>query len=67
MEYLDVTTDTEITHTEKGVLHYVAGYICRHLRQQLERNGHEFMEEMILCLSDLVKGDDNNQLGTDEE
>ena len=67
VQYLDVTTDTEITHTEKGVLRYIAGYICRDLRKKLERNGHEFMEEMILCLSDLVKGDDNNQLGTDEE
>ena len=67
VHYVDVVTDTELTNNEKGVLCYVAGYICRHLQKRLERDGHEFKEEMILCLSDLVKGDVTNQLGTDEE
>jgi len=53
--------------TEKGVLRYVAGYICRHLRQALERENHPFKEEMVLCLMELVKDQDAEQAGTDEE
>ena len=67
VHHVDVETDTELNNKEKGVLRYVAGYICRHLRQKLEREGHEFKEEMVLCLLDLVKGNDTEQPGTDEE
>jgi len=68
IHHVDVLTDTELTNKERGVLRYVAGYICRHLRQKLEREGHEFKEEMTLCLLELVKGDDDTeQFGTDEE
>ena len=44
-------------------------YICRHLRKKLERGNHEFKEEMILCLMDLVKDpqDDEAKLETDEQ
>jgi len=51
--------DLELETTEKGVLYYVAGYICRQLRKKLERESHEFKEEMVLCLMDLVKDHDN--------
>ena len=45
----------ELRESEKDVLCYVAGYICRHLQQNLERGSHQFKEEMILCLMELVK------------
>ena len=47
--------DLELRATEKGVLYYVAGYICRQLRKKIERESHEFKEEMVLCLMELVK------------
>ena len=56
-----------MTKTEKGVLRCVAGYICRHLRQTLERERHQFKEEMVLCLMELVKDQDAEQAGVDEE
>ena len=70
IEYLDSTTDDdlEMRKNEKGVLRYIAGYICRHLRQKLERESHQFREEMILCLMELVKCKDSEELcATDEE
>ena len=47
--------DLELRATEKGVLYYVAGYICRQLRKKLDRESHEYKEEMVLCLMELVK------------
>ena len=47
--------DLELRESENGVLYYVAGYICRNLRIKLERESHEFKEEMVLCLMELVK------------
>jgi len=71
MEYLsehDGTEDEELTGNERGVLRYVTGYICRHLREKLERGSHPFKEEMVLCLMELVKSDqDADQVGLDEE
>ena len=70
--YIDQQADSkdlELQDSERGVLRYVAGYICRHLRKKLERGSHEFKEEMILCLMDLVKDpqDDEAKLETDEQ
>ena len=59
--------DIELRESEKGVLRYVAGYICRHLQQKLERGSHQFKEEMILCLMELVKDQDTEQHGIDED
>ena len=70
IQYLDDTVDDdlEMRKNEKGVLRYIAGYICRHLRQKLERESHEFREEMILCLMELVKSQDSEEpCTTDEE
>jgi len=38
IEYLDNTADDdlEMRKNEKGFLRYIAGFICRHLRKQLE-------------------------------
>jgi len=53
--------DLELREIEKGVLYYVAGYICRQLRKKLERESHEFKEEMVLCLVELVKDHHNTE------
>jgi len=58
-------TDVELREIEKGVVQYIAEYICRQLRHKLERESHEFKEEMILCLMELVK--DNEECGINEE
>ena len=70
--YLDQQADLEdleLQDSEKGVLRYVAGYICRHLRKKLERESHEFKEEMVLCLMELVKHpqDSEAKIETDEQ
>lgn len=59
--------DLELRESERGVLRYIAGYICRHLRQKLERENHQFKEEMILCLLELIKDQDIEEDGVDEE
>lgn len=65
--HLDQQDSVELTEAESGVLRYVAGYICRHLQKKLERESHEFKEEMILCLMELTKDDDTGEEhGTDE-
>ena len=35
--------------------------LCRQLRKKLERDSHEFKEEMILCLMELVKDHHNTE------
>ena len=56
-----------ITPTEKNVLQYIAGYICRQLRKKIERTSHKLKEELILCLMDMTKDGDMEDHGTDEE
>ena len=53
LEQGDEPEDSELRESERGVLRYIAGYICGHLRQRLERENHELKEEMILCLMEL--------------
>lgn len=56
IQYLHGAADEDIQmrKIEKGVLRYIAGYICCHLRQR----SHQFREEMIICLMELVKSQD---------
>ena len=63
----DQESSAELTNAEKGVLRYVAGYVCRQLRKKLERESHKYKEEMVLCLMELIKGQDSEEHGTDEE
>ena len=70
MEYLEQQSgskDLELRESEKGVLRYVTGYICRHLRQKLERESHPFKEEMVLCLMELIKDQNTEQHRIDED
>ena len=60
---------SRIKKAENGALHYVAGYTCRQLWKKLERESHEFKEEMVLCLMRMVKDKDpeNDMQGVDEQ
>ena len=48
----------ELKKAENGALRYVAGYTCRQSWKKLERESHEFKEEMVLCLMRMVKDKD---------
>ena len=56
-----------LTENERNALRYTAGYICRHLRTQLERGNHLMKEELILCLMELTKDKDSGKGDSDEE
>ena len=56
-----------LTDNERNALRYTAGYICRHLRKQLERSSHELKEELLLCLMDLTTQKDPDESNTNEE
>ena len=55
-----------LTDNERNALRYTAGYICRHLRQQLWQGSHEQKEELILCLIKLTTHKDPDACNTDE-
>ena len=63
----DTTPATAVTDHEAGALRYAAGYVCRHLRKKMESGGHEFKEELVLCLMALVRSGNCEECGTDEE
>ena len=68
MLHLDQPDSAELSETEKGALRYITGYICRQLHKRLEKETHEFKEEMILCLMEMTKNNDEDQMhGVDEE
>ena len=52
---------------EGNVLRYTAGYICRHLRKQLECGNHAMKEELVLCLMELTKDQDCDKCDPAEE
>lgn len=56
-----------LTDNEINALRYTAGYICRHLRKQLERSNHELKEKLVLCSMDLTTQKDPDASNTDEE
>ena len=56
-----------LTNNEGNALRYTAGYICRHLRKQLERGNHDMKEELVLCLMELTTNKDSHATNTDEE
>ena len=55
-----------LTDNERNALGYMAGYICRHLQEQLERSNHELKEELVLCLMDLTTKKDADTSNTSE-
>ena len=57
-----------VTSTEANALRYAAGFVCRHLRNKLEKRNHPLKEELILCILQLIRGADaNEESGTAEE
>jgi len=56
-----------LTEDEGNALRYTAGYICRHLRKQLERGNHAMKEELVLCLMELTKDKESDRRDSDEE
>ena len=51
-----------LSDNDRNALRYIAGFVCRHLRKQLERGSHEQKEELILCLMDLTAEKDPESL-----
>ena len=45
----------------------MAGYVCRQLRKKFERESHEYKEEFVLCLMELIKDKIAKKIVTDEE
>ena len=55
-----------MSREEESALRYVAGYICRRVRQQLETSTHQYKDDMILCIMEL-SGDEEDELrGTED-
>jgi len=52
-----------LTQREGNALRYAAGYVCRHIRNKIERSNHKFKEEIVLCLMALTK--DSPEDGTE--
>ena len=67
VEYIDQDGTSEITHDEASALRYAAGYILRHVRENLEKGHHELKEELILCLMALTKDRNSEEHSTLEE
>ena len=51
-----------LTETEQKAIRYAAGYVCRHTRHKLEKNGNSntVMEEMVLAIMQMVGDDDDD-------
>jgi len=55
VQYLEEENIEFPTDDENNVIRYIAGYVCHHLRSNLEKENHELKEELVLCLMDLKK------------
>ena len=58
-----------VTSVEANALRYVAGYVCHHVCNTIRRKKHPMQDDLLLCLSSLVKlsGDGDDDCGTAEE
>ena len=45
---------------ERNAIRYAAGYVVRHLCERLERGSHPLKEELVLCLADMCKDDEDS-------
>lgn len=59
-----VSTMPTLSGMEEGILRYVAGYVCRRLREKLERSSNPLKDEMIIYLMEM-SGDE--MFGRDTE
>ena len=55
-----------LTREEENSLRYMAGYIYRRVRKQLESLTHKCKDDMILCLMELNGDEDDEERGTED-
>ena len=73
MEYpiaVHTTTPVEspqcpLTYEEENALRYIAGYVCRKLRERLESSSLPSKDDMILCLMELNGDEMDEERGTE--
>ena len=57
-----------ITPVEAYALRYVTGYVCHHVCNSIRQKNHPLKDDLLLCLSSLVKlSGDGDDCGTAEE
>ena len=66
IQYLKQESIGVPNNDDNNVICYIAGYVCRHLRKNLEKENHELKKEMILCLMNLTKDRPENVDETEE-
>ena len=54
-----------LTYEEEKALHYVAGYVCRKLKERLESSSQPNKDDMIVCLMELSGDEMNEERGTE--
>ena len=54
-----------ITYEEENALRYVAGYVCRRVKENVEKLRHPFKEALLLCMMDLCDKDDETSSSAD--
>ena len=69
-EFTNETCDDEpivapITYEEGNALRYVAGYVCRKIKENIEASKHPFKEALLLCMMDLTDEDDETSSSAD--
>ena len=52
--------DRPLTFEEKNALRYVAGYVCRKIRTNLEKSSLEGKDEMIFCVMSFAGDEDDD-------
>ena len=55
-----------ICREEENVLRYVAGYVCRKLRNKIEKSSLPNKDDLVLCLLDMSGDDDREEDGTED-
>ena len=60
-----ISGNPPLIREEENSLRYMAGYICRRVRKQLESSTHKCKDDMILCLMELNGDEDDEEWGTE--
>ena len=55
----------EMTLEEQNALRYVAGYVCRKVREHLETSHYDKKDDMIIAITTELAGDEMNEMGTE--
>ena len=59
-------TSPHLTRIEENTLRYVAGYVCRKVKRQLECSKHDNKDNMILYLMELNGDENDEERGTED-